>query len=119
MPRVDPAARRDYELRRKYGLAEGGYEALLAAQQGRCAICHKKPRTLALAVDHDHRTKRIRGLICAGLRGCNKALGAFEGDPETARRAALYLLEIAADLDAHALKLTKMSRSSKKGTKTP
>lgn len=114
MPRVDPAARRDYELARKYGLPEGGYDELLAAQGGSCAICGKKPRTKSLALDHDHRTKRIRGLLCTGLRGCNKALGPFEADPKVARRAAAYLLEIAADLEANTL--TKMSHSRKDNT---
>jgi hypothetical protein len=112
MPRSDPQARRDYELRRRYGLAEGGYDALLAAQGGGCAICSKKPRTKALALDHDHRTGRIRGLLCTGLRGCNKALGPFEADAEVARRAAAYLLEIAADLERQVL--TKMSHAKGK-----
>lgn len=110
-PRKDPAARRDYDLKRRYGLPEGGFEAMLETQGGVCAICGKKPRTRSLAVDHDHRTGRIRGLLCSGLRGCNKALGVFEKDPDTALRAALYLLEIRADLLAQPL--TKMSHSRK------
>lgn len=109
MPRADPDARRDYELRRRYGLPEGGYQELLAAQGGRCAICGRKPRTRALALDHDHRTGRIRGLLCSGPRGCNKALGVFETDPDIAYRAALYLLEIRDDLLGQ--KLTEMSHT--------
>lgn len=111
-PRVDPAGRRDYQLNRRYGLPEGGYDAMLAVQHGGCAICGKKPRTKALALDHDHRTGRIRGLLCTGLRGCNKALGPFETDAATARRAAAYLLEIAADLEASSL--TRMSHGKGK-----
>jgi len=109
VPRKDPAARRDYELSRKYGAPEGTYDALLEAQGGGCALCGRKPRTKSLALDHDHRTGRLRGLLCSGLQGCNKLLGRFEQDAQTARRTAAYLLEIAADLEANAL--TKISHS--------
>lgn len=51
-------------LRRVYGIEEDAYEALLAAQDGRCAICQLKPRKNRLAIDHDHKTGVIRGLLC-------------------------------------------------------
>ena len=64
-------------VRRKYGLKEGEYEAMLLAQGGKCAICGNRPVTIRLAVDHDHVTGRVRGLLC---RRCNRALGLWEGD---------------------------------------
>lgn len=48
-----------------YGLAPGDYERLLEAQGGRCAICRARPRSKRLAVDHDHKTGAVRGLLCS------------------------------------------------------
>ena len=48
-----------------------GYDELLAAQGGGCAICGAKPKTRKLDIDHDHKTMRIRGLLCVR---CNRAL---------------------------------------------
>lgn len=72
-----------------YGLAPGEYDALLAKQGGACAICRGKPRRLRLAVDHDHTTGRVRGLLC---KRCNHdLLGAAHDDPAILRRALEYL----------------------------
>jgi hypothetical protein len=81
----------DRYVQRTYGLAPGEYAARLAAQGGGCAICTKKPRKRYLAVDHDHRTGRVRGLLCYF---CNTSIGTFEFDRETALRASEYLLDI-------------------------
>jgi hypothetical protein len=85
-----PAERKDRHLKHLYGLSLVGYERLLAAQDGRCAVCGEPPAPgrRALAVDHDHQTGRVRGLLC-GL--CNRGVGAFRDNPEFARRAASYL----------------------------
>ena len=55
-----PRPRRQSELP---GAAEL-YERLLAEQGGVCAICGAKPKTRRLHIDHDHGTKRVRGLLC-------------------------------------------------------
>lgn len=54
-----------------YDIEVGGYEELLAAQDGKCAICRARPRKTRLAVDHDHKTNAVRGLLC---KNCNKSL---------------------------------------------
>lgn len=74
-----------------YGLAPGEYASRLAAQGGRCAICGKKPQRRRLAVDHNHFSGEVRGLLCYF---CNSALGIWEFDRDTARRAAEYLAAI-------------------------
>lgn len=57
---------------RTYNLAPGEYDALLRLQEGRCALCRRRPVSRRLAVDHDHATGRVRGLLCADdERGCN------------------------------------------------
>ena len=72
------------------------YETLLAAQEGRCKWCRSLPTAKRLAVDHDHETGEVRGLLCAGEFGCNFAiLGNLERHPDPAlvilRRAEEYL----------------------------
>jgi hypothetical protein len=64
---------------------------LREAQDGKCAICgvHEAyaPRK-RLAVDHDHRTGAIRGLLCGN---CNVGLGQFKDSPELLAAAIRYL----------------------------
>lgn len=78
------------ELRVKYGLTSGEYDAMLTGQQGVCAICKRPPREERLAVDHCHTTGKIRGLLCPGF-SCNTGLGHFAHSPELLEAAAAYL----------------------------
>jgi hypothetical protein len=71
---------------RKYGLSVLGYRQLLAQQNGVCAICREPDRELV--VDHDHKTKRVRALLCGH---CNSAIGFLRESPLLARAAAIYL----------------------------
>lgn len=57
--------------RKALGLSLDDYEALLKAQGGGCAICGAAPKTRRLHVDHDHKTGKVRGLLCFK---CNRAL---------------------------------------------
>ncbi len=85
---------RDAHLRAKYGISAAAYDALLAEQDGRCAICglpetlSRAGRVLQLAVDHCHASRTVRGLLCGD---CNNGLGRFKDDPELLLRAAAYL----------------------------
>lgn len=83
-------SRRDYELRRGFGITLSDYEAMLAAQMGGCAICGatKNNRGMRLSVDHCHATGQVRGLLCGP---CNNALGLAKDNPERLRRMADYL----------------------------
>jgi hypothetical protein len=55
-----------YSRKRAYGLTQEDYDALFVKQEGRCAICgtYAIYLTRTLCVDHDHKTGRIRGLLC-------------------------------------------------------
>lgn len=80
-----------HRLLRQYGLSLDAYESMVRAQEGRCAICRQDEpdrRRGRLAVDHDHRTGVVRGLLCTR---CNTGLGAFGDDPEMVRTAERYL----------------------------
>jgi len=76
-------------LKRDFGITPEEYERLLALQGGRCAICERRPRARRLAVDHDHGTGEVRGLLCTR---CNhKLIGAASESAAILRRAARYL----------------------------
>lgn len=80
---------RDLYLQRTYGITSAEYDALLQAQDGRCAICEAKPRKKRLAVDHDHATGLVRGLLCTN---CNhRLLGRRDRKPELFLNAYWYL----------------------------
>ncbi len=78
---TNPRVKRDYDLRRKYGIGADEYDRLLEAQGGTCALCDKpetarhRETVFSLAVDHDHATGEVRGLLCAR---CNRVLGQIE-----------------------------------------
>lgn len=60
----------------RYGISTAEYERMKEAQGGVCKMCGSPPGpTKCLAVDHDHATGRVRGLLC--IR-CNSQLGWFE-----------------------------------------
>lgn len=73
-----------------YGIGAGDYAAIYEAQGGRCAICQRATgKTKRLAVDHDHKTGEVRGLLCGP---CNRGvLGHLRDDPEALQRAITYL----------------------------
>lgn len=78
-------------VQKTYGLGAGEYARLLDQQDGRCAICMKRAVNRRLAVDHDHITGRIRGLLCYW---CNKYLGIWEQDPIALNNLILYARDI-------------------------
>lgn len=83
-------------LKKSYGITIDQYEEMETAQNHVCAICSKKERNVdrntqlprRLAVDHDHGTGKVRGLLCAD---CNKGLGHFYDNPELLELAIAYL----------------------------
>jgi hypothetical protein len=82
---------RERHMVRKYGVTLADYEAMLAVQGGRCAICHVtegSQRYGVFHVDHCHSTGRVRGLLC---RGCNHMLGVVGDSVEALERAISYL----------------------------
>lgn len=81
-------------VQRQYKLEPGEYFAMLQAQSGRCVLCMKQARTRRLAVDHDHQTGRVRGLLCYR---CNQYLGQWENDPIAIHNLIIYLWNILED----------------------
>jgi hypothetical protein len=77
----------------RYGMTRQEYLDLLSSQGGACALCGSKDPGRGdghFAVDHNHATGRIRGLLC---QRCNCGIGFFADDVELMRRAAAYVAE--------------------------
>lgn len=68
---------RSYWLASQYDLSIDDYDIMMDKQGGCCAICgtHQDDLTQRLAVDHNHETGEIRGLLCTS---CNVKVGWYE-----------------------------------------
>jgi len=80
---------------RRLGTTPAHYEQLMNEQQGQCAICDRtqpsdrmKDIDRPFALDHNHATGKLRGLLCGR---CNKGLGYFGDSIELLTRASDYL----------------------------
>lgn len=73
-------------LKHKYGITLEYYNEMLLKQNGGCAICRKKETILC--VDHCHKTKKARGLLC---HLCNRAIGMMKEDIKILESAITYL----------------------------
>ena len=75
-----------------FGLSIEQYDAMLISQGGLCAICGSVPSDArSLAVDHDHDTGLVRGLLCTA---CNVYLGRIGDSPKVLQTAIKYLTEV-------------------------
>lgn len=79
--------KRDATLKRRYGISQVEFDAMVERQQGKCLICLRVPKK-KLHVDHCHSTKTVRGLLCSQ---CNAILGIWKEDVACALRAIDYL----------------------------
>ena len=88
-PEKARAGIRRWNLMRKFGISVEDYDVMLQGQGGLCALCGRSERALAkrLAVDHDHDTGAVRGLLCGP---CNVVLGYIE-NTEWYPKALAYL----------------------------
>lgn len=83
--------RRARHLRKHYGITLDDYDRMLSDQGGKCLGCGSEtsgPDGHPLVVDHDHRTGRVRELLCSK---CNLVLGNALDNPEVLRALADYL----------------------------
>ncbi len=76
---------------RPFGLTVDGYNQLVKDQNGVCKLCDRfrpNKRAKRLCVDHDHKTGKIRGLLCDP---CNRSLGVLGDTVEQFERILAYL----------------------------
>lgn len=81
--KMDPEYRRKWNLARRYKMDIDEYDRLFEQQGGVCAICKSPPNSHRLAVDHDHGTGAVRGLLCPH---CNSSLAWLEMFEATAHQ---------------------------------
>lgn len=89
---------------KNYGITQADFDWMLAFQENKCGICAKaldgRRKLHKPHVDHCHKTKKVRGLLCSN---CNTGIGFLGEDPVILRRAAGYLLAAALDLNERPL----------------
>lgn len=91
---ANPERFREKSLLKSFGIGLAEYGDMMVVQNGKCAICKTKEtgqrlgKTLALAVDHNHTTGEVRGLLC---RNCNTLIGHAKEDRERLLSAIEYL----------------------------
>lgn len=79
----------DEQYQKLYRITLKDYNKLLINQNNKCFICGGVDDKKTLSVDHDHRTGKVRGLLC--IR-CNRLLGYARDNPTILHSAELYLL---------------------------
>lgn len=79
------------KLQYKFKMFPEDYDALVKKQNGLCAICNQPPKSRRLDVDHNHKTRKVRGLLC---NRCNLAIGLFDDLVQILDQAINYLNEI-------------------------
>ena len=81
-------------LLNRFGISLNEYSKMYMDQGGKCAICNgtdagtRNGKEKTFAVDHDHKTGKVRGLLC---EACNTGIGKLKDDPEVLRSAIQYL----------------------------
>lgn len=85
---------RRHTIKKTYGISEDEYKEIAESQNNVCAICKQTETSVyrgqvrLLAVDHDHKTGKVRALLCSK---CNIGLGLFRDNPELLIVAAAYI----------------------------
>lgn len=76
---------------KKFGLSFKTFEVLINKQNNKCRICKEKfgkKKNNKPNIDHDHKTGKVRGLLCLL---CNVSLGGFRDSAKRLRNAIKYL----------------------------
>lgn len=85
---VNPDKVRVVKIKQMYGLSLIELEEMRKRQKGKCMICRNNMYGKNEHIDHDHVTKKVRGLLC---NTCNAGLGFFKEDLVNLYRAIEYL----------------------------
>jgi len=84
-PEKTKAIDRNSKLKSLYGLTSEKVETMRIAQHGLCAICLQPAK---LVIDHNHKTGKVRELLC---QGCNVGIGSFGENILAIEQAIRYL----------------------------
>lgn len=75
-------------LKRRYGITLEDYDKMFEQQKGLCVLCGLPEIGRRLAVDHNHQTGKIRGLLC---HQCNCCIGFIENKNLSVKKIQKYL----------------------------
>lgn len=90
----NPELRLHETVRDLHGITGKQYLSMCEKQGNVCAVCKNKEtvkyrgKPRRLSVDHDHKTNKIRGLLCDD---CNKGIGCFHENIQFLESAIAYL----------------------------
>jgi len=70
---MTPEQKKKYHYMARYRMTPQQVAEMLASQGGVCAACSRPP--MRMCVDHNHATKKIRGILC---HRCNIGIGFVE-----------------------------------------
>lgn len=85
-----PEREKEWENLKNYNLSHEDWLKIWENQDGKCAICGKPfKKPFDDQVDHNHKTNKIRGLLC---KKCNGGIGFLNDNPELTAKATEYLL---------------------------
>ena len=90
----NPTKKKNERLRRAFDITYDEYKVMLDEQGGVCAICKQPEMSMSygkvkyLAIDHDHTTGEIRGLLC---NNCNRCLGLLKDNIDTMYAMVEYI----------------------------
>lgn len=81
---------RERKYKTTYGISIEEYDKIYEEQGGGCKICGRHQDTIKkrLHVDHDHKTGKVRGLLC---NQCNVMIGMAFENPNVLTRAIKYI----------------------------
>lgn len=84
---------KDWQLQHLYNITLDQYDQMFQEQEGKCYICqrHQSELKSALSVDHDHKTGKVRKLLC---QKCNGVLGHFESNVEYLKQVIDYIMTV-------------------------
>jgi hypothetical protein len=94
--RLSFSSKRNRQLKAVHGLSLQDYNHLYDIQNGVCAICGKsetrktKNTICPLSIDHDHKTGKVRGLLCSL---CNTGFGSFHESVDIIEKAKQYAIK--------------------------
>ncbi len=103
----NPKYAREWHLKNEFGITQSDFNRMLRLQGNRCAVCRSANpggRSNQFHVDHNHKTGRIRALLC---QRCNAALGQAREDPKILRALAAYK-------ERHDARIAKLTRGLKR-----
>jgi len=80
----------EWHYLKRYNLTLEQIDEILVSQDHKCGLCGRSLKEMKRAVDHDHKTGKVRGILC---NRCNLGLAMFLDNADLLKVAINYLTE--------------------------